>query len=130
LVEGQHTVIVDYKTGQKSRTAWKGDRPDDPQLPLYAIKHRDDVHGVVFAVVKQGGSGVKGEMDEAVSLIDGRNTTSIGKIEDWPTHVDNWDRVLTTLADDFSAGVATVDPKNKSSCDYCDLTTFCRRKEL
>ncbi|OUR88425.1 hypothetical protein A9Q81_24110 [Gammaproteobacteria bacterium 42_54_T18] len=130
LVEDQHTIIVDYKTGQKSRTAWKGDRPDDPQLPLYAIKHRDDVQGVVFAVVKQGDSGVKGEMDEAVSLIEGRSTTSIGKIEDWPTHVDNWDRVLTTLADDFSAGIATVDPKNKTSCDYCELTTFCRRKEL
>ncbi|MBV1919956.1 MAG: PD-(D/E)XK nuclease family protein, partial [Pseudomonadales bacterium] len=130
LVDGQHTVIVDYKTGQKSRSAWKGDRPDDPQLPLYAIKHRDDVDGVVFAVVKQGGSGIKGEMDEAVSLIEGRSTTSIGKIEDWPAHVDNWDRVITTLADDFSAGVAIVDPKNKSSCDYCELTTFCRRKEL
>ncbi len=130
LVEGQHTVIVDYKTGQKSRAAWKGDRPDDPQLPLYAIKHREDVHGVVFAVVKQGDSGLKGEMDEAVSLIEGRTTTSIGKIEDWPTHVDNWGVVLTTLADEFSAGVANVDPKNKSSCDYCELTTFCRRKEL
>jgi len=130
LVEGQHTVIVDYKTGQKSRAAWKGDRPDDPQLPLYAIKHREDVHGVVFAVVKQGDSGLKGEMDEAVSLLEGRTTTSIGKIEDWPTHVDDWDRVLTTLADNFSAGVANVDPKNKSSCDYCELTTFCRRKEL
>lgn len=129
LVEGQYTVIVDYKTGQKSRTAWKGERPDDPQLPLYAIKHRKDVDGVVFAVVKQGESAIKGEVDDAVTLLKGRGTKSIGHVEDWPKHMEGWDVVLSKLAEDFSAGVAKVDPKKATSCDYCELTPLCRRKE-
>ena len=129
-VEGGHTVIVDYKTGQKNRKAWEGDRPDDPQLPLYAVKHKDSVDGILFGVVKKGDSSLKGEVDDAVDIMQNSKSKTIAKIADWPTHVEKWEAVLTTLATDFSLGVAKVDPKNASSCDYCELTPFCRRKEF
>src|SRR5262249_13757765 len=30
-------LLIDYKTGEVSASAWKGERPDEPQLPLYAV---------------------------------------------------------------------------------------------
>ena len=129
LIDDSYTVIIDYKTGQKSRASWEGERPDDPQLPLYAVSHRDTVDGIVFGIVKKGESSIKGEVDEMVSVFDGKNSTSIARIGDWPSHLTNWQSVLTTLATDFCQGFAAVDPKSKTSCQYCELTPFCRRKE-
>ncbi|OUS23613.1 hypothetical protein A9Q99_26555 [Gammaproteobacteria bacterium 45_16_T64] len=128
-IEGDYTVIVDYKTGLKSRTAWEGNRPDDPQLPLYAVNHKGAVDGVLFGLVRKGESSLKGELDEAVQLLENGKNRSVVAIEDWPVHVDNWEKVLTQLAEDFSQGFAAVDPKNKKSCEFCELTPFCRRME-
>ena len=45
-------VIVDYKTGKSSVSAWMGARPDDPQLPLYAITDTGPLAAVSFAVLR------------------------------------------------------------------------------
>jgi hypothetical protein len=29
--------VIDYKTGEAKVAAWLGDRPDEPQLPMYAL---------------------------------------------------------------------------------------------
>ncbi|MBI2509725.1 MAG: PD-(D/E)XK nuclease family protein, partial [Betaproteobacteria bacterium] len=51
LADGSH-ALVDYKTGKASVSAWLGERPDDPQLPLYAINAQENIAAVVFAKVK------------------------------------------------------------------------------
>src|SRR6185295_19057846 len=35
-MRGTH-AIIDYKTGRATRSGWLGDRPDEPQLPLYVV---------------------------------------------------------------------------------------------
>ncbi|MXW48900.1 MAG: hypothetical protein F4Z84_01475, partial [Gammaproteobacteria bacterium] len=47
-------VIIDYKGGQASINAWAGDRPDEPQMPLYAVTHPEPVAAVAFARLKRG----------------------------------------------------------------------------
>ena len=41
-------VILDYKTGECSPSDWGGPRPDEPQLPIYAVTADFPVAGVLF----------------------------------------------------------------------------------
>ncbi len=47
-------AVIDYKTGNASVSGWLGPRPDDPQLPLYALASGEDVAAVAIARVKVG----------------------------------------------------------------------------
>ena len=60
-VEGGE-VLIDYKTGDASPNDWLTERPDAPQLPLYAIlSEADRLQGVAFGLVRAGeGRGLKG----------------------------------------------------------------------
>jgi len=48
---------------------------------------------------------------------------------DWDQLKQHWGKVLATLAADFMAGKASVDPKQPvKTCQYCDLSSTCRIK--
>ena len=47
-------IILDYKTGQLKSRAWEGDRPDEPQLPLYCATSEQPVAGAAFAMIRTG----------------------------------------------------------------------------
>src|SRR6266481_8999901 len=52
--EGGH-VLIDYKTGgMMSTRQWEGPRPDDPQVPLYAIAAPEELAAVTFAKLRAG----------------------------------------------------------------------------
>ena len=45
-------ILIDYKTGNVSKKKWEGDRPDEPQLPFYAVFGEvENLHDVLFAQV-------------------------------------------------------------------------------
>ncbi len=103
-------IIIDYKTGSVSRSKWYGERPTDPQLPLYATL--TDVEGITFAKLHPKYLGFEG-----VSAQDA----------DWPAVTAEWRRVLTALAQQFLQGNATVDPISRNeACDRCHLQSLCR----
>ncbi|MBV8113563.1 MAG: PD-(D/E)XK nuclease family protein, partial [Silvibacterium sp.] len=54
VLENEQRLLLDYKTGLNVSTkGWDGDRPDEPQLPLYAIfGNVEDVCGVLFARIR------------------------------------------------------------------------------
>lgn len=104
--------IVDYKTAKTvSETDWDGDRPAEPQLPLYATASGFPVSEVMFAQLppeKKQDKLVRGGENLAASL-------------------PEWRRVLGNLAHGFLAGDASVDPKDLGkSCKLCRLETLCR----
>lgn len=132
-------VVVDYKTGRgKSRNAWRGERPDEPQLPLYATLTDGDVGGVVFANVKADKPGWSGLMrDDAVIKRDKAYPSGNSRSEwealypDWQALLAGWRRDLEALAEGFVAGDARVDPKNpRHTCTFCHLSAACRIAEL
>lgn len=166
-------LIIDYKTGKCSINQWWGERPDDPQLPLYSmltekpvlngedsvnagdesesksvvkssvVKNTEDqtsevqdlqsannVGGIAFAQVTIDGSRIKGVGAEALSepsvQWQDKVKTDAGVL-DWPQLKQHWTRVLTSLAEDFIAGKAAVEPKNPpQTCQYCELSSVCR----
>ena len=51
---GDKLLIIDYKTGEVTPGNWLGDRPKDPQLPLYLLASDPRAHGCAFAQIKGG----------------------------------------------------------------------------
>jgi probable DNA repair protein len=124
-------AVIDYKTGSPGVSGWLGDRPDDPQLPLYALAAGEEVRAVAFACLKKGKHGFLGLAREegllpGVGTVDKHRTGS--KLHaSWDELLDAWRQATARLAEEFAAGQARVDPKKRfASCTWCDLATLCR----
>ncbi len=108
-------VVLDYKTSDKLKVEdWDGERPDAPQLPLYAVKSGREVEGVYYAKLVPGGTKLLGHAGEALA---------------W--REPEWRRVVDHLGASFLRGDAAVDPKYPGkTCDLCDLHSLCRIAEV
>ena len=123
LEDGTHAVI-DYKTGRATRSAWMGDRPDEPQLPLYVVSAEEDVTAVAFATLRAG------EMKFSGYALNGKEIPGVQAARNWSGLVATWQRDLEQLASGFAAGDARVDPKKGlATCRNCDLHPLCRVHE-
>ena len=131
-LENGELLIIDYKSAAAEIRYWMGDRPTQPQLPLYAHTLKKDCAGISFALVRTDEPGFLGlAKSEAV---DGISTNiakaSSGAAESWDGMQSHWQRVLEALAQAFLDGSAAVDPPDiNSSCSYCGLQSVCRIAE-
>jgi probable DNA repair protein len=124
LHDGRH-VLIDYKSGDTNLNNWEGDRPDQPQLPLYALTSELNLGAVLFAQIKRGDLAFKG-----FSHVDGIVPEVAPPEMGWQPQLDEWRLVLERLAADFRGGYAAVDPKlPKDTCRFCGLTALCRVTE-
>ena len=122
-------VVIDYKTGKPSRKDWEGDRPDAPQLPLYAATSGSaTLRAVAFAQVRAGDMRMTG-LAATTGLLG--TTPAKGEVIDFALEVSRWQTVLEKLAYDFRDSVALVDPKTyPTTCEYCVQRPLCRISEL
>jgi hypothetical protein len=124
LQDGTHAVI-DYKTGSRvNKNDWLGERPDDPQLPLYAVTADEKVTALAFAKLRTGDMKFSGfsRYDKAIP--------GVALAKSWDGLVQDWQRDLTTLAGEFAGGTARVNPKRGlKTCSNCDLHPLCRVHE-
>jgi ATP-dependent helicase/nuclease subunit B len=118
-------LLIDYKTGRVSTSDWLSERPDAPQLPLYAVmSDATRLGGVAFARLRVGKDmGLKGfAARDGVLLKPDRLKT-----ESFASQVEEWREVLTKLAEQFAAGEAGVRPKSyPKTCAYCAQRLLCR----
>lgn len=127
-------LIIDYKTGtQNQPSGWLAQRPDQPQLPLYALLDPANTLGITFAEISTGKCKFKGLSAYDLNIPGIQPITQI-KHEHQPisfeAQCDQWLIDLTALAQQFASGYAAIDPKHpKQSCEHCDLTAFCRINE-
>lgn len=138
-LHGGEEVIIDYKTGRVDPKKWFGDRPEDPQLPLYAISAETPPAAVAFAVIRDEKCLYRGVVNRE-GIFPGlpqKQGIHAGKIieagENMPVTIENWRRTLHRLMAEFLAGEAAIDPKNgRKTCDnsYCELQPMCRITEL
>jgi len=124
LADGTH-ALIDYKTGSRvTPNDWLGARPDDPQLPLYAVTAQEAVSGVAFAKIRTG------DMKFAGFTTDKGVIPGAKPAQDWAALVAGWKGELEKLAEEFAGGHAPVNPKRGlATCRYCDLQTLCRVHE-
>jgi probable DNA repair protein len=120
LGSGGHAVI-DYKTGRPEVAHWMGERPEDPQLPLYALAVSGEVSAVAFAKLKTGEMRFVGYARDADVL----PKAQVPK--NWPGLIATWRGTIEALGAGFAAGDARVDPKKLvHTCRYCELQPLCR----
>jgi probable DNA repair protein len=132
LPDSSH-LLIDYKTGEVSASAWKGERPDEPQLPLYAVYGNvERVSGILFAQIRAGKMGFAGRAINAKqTVLADLNASSplVNQQYDDNMH-DAWEQALLQLAEEFLQGEASVDPKHGTdTCTYCPLPGLCRIAE-
>ena len=119
-LESGGQAVIDYKAGKPSPNQWMDARPEDPQLPLYAL-NTEGVSAVAFAKLRTGEMRYMG-FSRAKDAI-----PKVRSAENWGTLLEGWRRELDALGAGFAAGDARVDPKQLlSTCRYCDLQTLCR----
>jgi ATP-dependent helicase/nuclease subunit B len=126
-IPGGH-LLIDYKTGQLSKVSWDGERPDEPQLPLYAgFTQIDNLKGVLLARVREEKTRFLGRAEEP-RLVMPSDTRGMKPYD--AAMLEEWQRVLLRLAQQFLQGEAQVDPKEyPKSCEFCDLAGLCRIAE-
>ena len=118
-------VLMDYKTGDVNPVAWTTDRPDEPQLPLYAALAEDlQLDAIVFGKVRPG------RLMELAGYEETKGTLTkapYGKQPALEAQVDEWRDVLTMLATDFANGDTHVSPKKyPETCEFCAQRLLCR----
>lgn len=118
-------IIIDYKTGVAKPSEWLTDRPDAPQLPLYAVlSNSAPLEAVAFGQIRAGKDmGLQGfATSEAAGIRMPRQHPA-----DLEQQVQQWRHVLTSLAEDFYNGDIRVRPKDfPSTCTYCAQRLLCR----
>ncbi len=129
-LESGGEMIIDYKTGRTSTNDWFGERPNEPQLPLYAVTSEHEITALAFATLRPGELALKGvSRDQGIA-----RDIKPGEV-DWYVQQGLWRNELTRLGENFRRGRAEVYPKdaytrNSLACTYCNLGPLCRINEL
>jgi len=127
-IAGGREVILDYKTGQLKSNGWDGDRPGEPQLPLYCVTNERPVAGAAFAMIRTGELRFRG-LTAAGAALPAMKKMSIEESLPFEAQLEDWRRVLEQLAANYRDGWAEVDPK-PGACDNCGLRGLCRIREV
>ena len=132
VIDDGRSVIIDYKTGNVNRNDWQGERLKSPQMPLYALAvdkiKGKPVSGIAFAQVKQSETKYL-ELSET-DIFRKQNAYSLKTEQLWQQSREAWPEIFTQLAQDFLDGQASVNPVDKSTCQYCELSSMCRISQL
>jgi RecB family exonuclease len=126
-------AIIDYKTGECKTASWMGKRPQEPQLPMYALGGGEDVVAVAFGVVRTGEARFRGISREPdllpnVVTID-KDYTAKKMYRNWDALIAQWRVELESIGRGFAGGDARVDPKRADTCKNCDQPMLCRIAE-
>jgi RecB family exonuclease len=117
-------VILDYKTGEANSSSWAVPRPDQPQLPLYAISAAAErASGIAYAQVKKG----KCKLIDAPAGRARGTAPDAAQLAEWQRQLDDWGHAVAALSAEISSGYARAAPKyGAQTCRYCDLQSLCR----
>lgn len=132
-LEDGSLFVIDYKTSSSTPQSWAGNRPDEPQVPLYSIANQQTVSGAAFGQINADQvafKGISANSNCAPDLLSPDQLNRVDLPDNWPGILDHWRQSLENLAKEFIAGSAEVKPKHKSlNCRYCHLHSLCRIKE-
>jgi len=128
-------AVIDYKAGKPNVSQWLGPRPEEPQLPLYALAPVDEeIRAVAFAKLKVGELGFVGLARDDQALPGVRTVAEYrggsARVESWRQLLEGWREAVDALGEGFASGDARVDPRDGlATCARCDLAPLCRVHE-
>ncbi|HLW24956.1 MAG TPA: PD-(D/E)XK nuclease family protein [Steroidobacteraceae bacterium] len=117
-------VLIDYKTGA-AVVDWRGERPDNPQLPIYALTLRRPLAAVAYGRINAVGCEFIAETDRPGLFKPGKRASSL----EGRAHLDEliplWEARIGRLAHELEAGRAVLDP-TRGACTFCKFQALCR----
>ena len=116
-------LLIDYKTGAANRD-WQGERPDNPQLPLYALLHRQSLIAVAYGKINAAECDFIAESERS-GVFPGRRASRMEELGSLAELMDRWSERVERLAHEFREGRAAVDPTS-TACRSCHLHGLCR----
>ena len=127
LADGSH-LLIDYKTGKVQTSAWMGERPEEPQLPLYALfSGIPDVSGIAFAQIRADQTQLMARAANMATTVCAEAGSAAEKSRFDEEVLDGWREALLHLAGQFLRGQAMVNPRDQAkTCRYCPLAGLCR----
>jgi ATP-dependent helicase/nuclease subunit B len=117
-------VLIDYKTGS-ANPDWRGARPDNPQLPIYALLRPEGLVAVAYARVNAAIPGFVAEAERRDIFKPRSRNSSLEGMPNFAALVQVWAQRIEAIAAAFAAGRAEVAPTLKA-CKSCDLQGLCR----
>jgi ATP-dependent helicase/nuclease subunit B len=117
-------VLLDYKTGAAGAD-WRGERPDNPQLPVYALVHPEALVAVAYAKVNAGEPGFVAEAGRGGVFKPGGRISTLEGMASFADLVSAWSLRIERIAAEFASGRAEVAPTLKA-CRSCELHGLCR----
>ncbi|MEZ5528964.1 MAG: PD-(D/E)XK nuclease family protein [Porticoccaceae bacterium] len=108
-LENGEQLVLDYKTGSASISRWLGERPEDPQMPLYLLTREQPTAAIAFAQISAGEQKFQG-FAESAHLLPGVKTPQgkKGEPESWEALCEHWQQALRALGEEFKQGYAPV----------------------
>ena len=124
LLEDGARVLIDYKSGSAARD-WHGERPDNPQLPIYALLLPEGLVAVAYGKINAAGCCFVPEAERIGIFKPGGTKTRLEGMSSLADLMQVWSRRIERLAAQFAEGRAAVDPTS-SACQSCRLHGLCR----
>ncbi|HWZ52353.1 MAG TPA: PD-(D/E)XK nuclease family protein [Granulicella sp.] len=121
-------VLIDYKTGRAGHKDWLTERPDEPQLPLYAMLSQSPLAAIAFARIRPGKEmGLDGYTSPEIPPGGILPKPARLGFETLDEQIEDWRSILIQLAEDFHSGDARVRPKSyPTTCQHCAQRLLCR----
>jgi ATP-dependent helicase/nuclease subunit B len=116
--------LIDYKTGLAAAD-WRGERPDNPQLPIYALLHPEALIAVAYGRVNASECGFVAEAGRGAIFRPRGQASGLEGMPDFAALIDVWSQRIDSIASDFAAGRAAVAPTLRA-CKTCRLHGLCR----
>lgn len=131
-LETGEMIIIDYKTGSPSVKQWGSDKPEEPQLPLYALTYEPQVQALMFVQINAKDVCAKGigELSEHhEGIIQSSKGARYDLPEDWQSMLLHWQKTLQQLSLDFQNGVADNNFKTPALARYYEYLNACLRTQ-
>ena len=116
------TWVIDYKSTLPTSKPWNEERPQEPQLLLYALLN-EEINTLLLMQIKTGKIVCSG-LSETKSDIKG--ISCLKKEENWQETRAYWQEQLSSLAQEILTGYCPPQPVTTSICSYCDFKNLCR----
>jgi ATP-dependent helicase/nuclease subunit B len=115
-LESGGKIIIDYKTGKVIKTtSWDGDRPLEPQVPLYAVLANKQPIGVAFGQINVSDQGFIGVTKIPNLLPEVKANEAV-----WDDILAQWTNSLECIGHEFLQGYAVVIYMNRSNRDFTE----------
>ncbi|ETO92617.1 PD-(D/E)XK nuclease family protein [Legionella oakridgensis] len=119
---GDKKWVIDYKSSLPPKHPWKEERPQEPQLLLYALLD-NEINALLFIQLKNRKLTCHGLSEEPITV---HGIQELKKEERWSVLQQQWHQQLTALANEFRLGDCSIQPMHETLCQQCDFPSLCR----